>query len=128
MGARLAGRVTEAADRVRNGGLVTLVHGDASVQNMRTGPDGEVVLLDWEDVSAAPGVLDVAWLLVSSTDPARWDEVIKAYGPAGPIAEVLPAVIVQGLLSLSNTPPRSADAVGWIFRLAAAADRLGSAW
>jgi Phosphotransferase enzyme family len=124
MGARLAGRVTEAVAWVRHGGPVTLVHGDASLQNMRTGPDGEVVLLDWEDVSAAPGVLDVAWLLVSSVDPARWDEVIAAYGPAGPIAEVLPAVIVQGLLSLSDTPPGSADAAGWILRLAAAADRL----
>lgn len=40
-------------------GPLTLVHGDASVQNMRTGPGGEVALLDWEDVSAAPGVLDL---------------------------------------------------------------------
>ena len=128
MGAGLAGRVAEAEARVRHGGPLTLVHGDASLQNMRTGPDGEVVLLDWEDVSAAPGVLDLAWLLVSSVGPARWDEVIDAYGPAGPIAEVLPAVIVQGLLSLSDAPPGSADAAAWALRLEAAADRIGPAW
>jgi thiamine kinase-like enzyme len=29
---------------------------------------GWVVLLDWEDVSAAPGVLDLARLLVSSAE------------------------------------------------------------
>src|SRR5262249_48885127 len=28
-------------------GLLTLVHGDASLVNMRTGPDGQVALLDW---------------------------------------------------------------------------------
>lgn len=128
LGARLVGRVTEAEAQVHHGGPVTLVHGDASLQNMRTGPGGAVVLLDWEDVSAAPGVLDVAWLLVSSVDPGRWDEVIEAYGPAGLITEVLPAVIVQGLLSLSGTPLGSADAAGWVLRLTAAADRLGSAW
>jgi len=104
------------------------VHGDASLQNMRTGPDGDVVLLDWEDVSAAPGVFDLAWLLVSSVVPARWDEVIDAYGPGGPIAEVLPAVIVQGLLSLCDAPPGSGDAAAWNLRLEAAADRIGSAW
>ena len=44
----------------------------------------EIALLDWEDVSAAPGIADLGWLLVSSVAPARWDEVIAAYGtPAG---------------------------------------------
>jgi hypothetical protein len=85
-------------------------------------------LLDWEDVSAAPGVLDLARLLVSSVDPAQWDQVIDAYGPAGPIPEVMPAVIVQGLLSLSDAPAGSADAAAWILRLEAAADRFGTAW
>jgi hypothetical protein len=32
-----------------------LVHGGASAPNMRTGPGGEIALVDWEDVSAAPG-------------------------------------------------------------------------
>ena len=106
---------------------MTLVHGDASLANMRTGPGGELALLDWEDVSAAPGVLDLAWLLVSSVDPLRWDEVIAAYGPAGRIAEVLPAVITQGLLSLADTPPGSAEAVAWVGRLETAAERLPAA-
>jgi hypothetical protein len=87
---------------------------------MRTGPGGEVALLDWEDVSAAPGVLDLAWLLVSSADPAAWDEVIAAYGPARGMAGVLPAVIAQGLLSLRDIPDGSAEAGGWISRLEAA--------
>jgi hypothetical protein len=72
-----------------------------------------VALLDWEDVSAAPGVLDLAWLLVSSVDPARWPEVIDAYGPAPGLGQVLPAVIVQGLLSLADTQADSAEAYGW---------------
>jgi hypothetical protein len=70
-----------------------------------------------EDVSAAPGVLDLAWLLVSSVDPARWPEVIDAYGPAPGLGQVLPAVIVQGLLSLADTQADSAEAYGWIARL-----------
>lgn len=81
---RLAGRVAESEHDIGHLGPLTLVHGDASVRNMRTGPGGEVVLLDWEDVSAAPGVLDPAWLLLSSVEPARWDAVIAAYGAADP--------------------------------------------
>ena len=124
VGARLDGRVADAEHQVAHAGPVTLVHGDASLANMRTGPGGELALLDWEDVSAAPGVLDLAWLLVSSVDPKRWDEVIAAYGPAGRIAEVLPSVITQGLLSLADTPPGSAGAAGWAARLEAAAEWL----
>jgi Phosphotransferase enzyme family len=81
VGARLAGRVAEAARAVAGGGAITLVHGDASALNMRTGPGGEVVLLDWEDVSAAPGILNLGWLLSSSVEPARWNEVIAALRP-----------------------------------------------
>ena len=39
---------------------------------MRTSPDGEVALLDWEDYGAGPGIVDLAWHLVSSV-PADWD-------------------------------------------------------
>jgi Phosphotransferase enzyme family len=127
LGARLAGRVVEAERAAGRAGPVTLVHGDASTRNMRTGPDGEVALLDWEDVSASPGVLDLAWLLVSSVAPGRWDEVLAAYGPAPGIADVLPAVIVQGLLSLGDTPAGSAEASAWIGRLEAADRRIGTA-
>jgi hypothetical protein len=90
LGARLAGRVAESEHDIGHLGPLTLVHGDASLRNMRTGPGGEVVLLDWEDVSAAPGVLDLAWLLLSSVQPARWDAVIAAYGAADPLSVVLP--------------------------------------
>ena len=42
------------------GSIAEALHGDASLANMRTGPDGEIALVDWEDVSAGPGVVDVA--------------------------------------------------------------------
>ncbi len=92
--------------------------------NMRTGPDGEIALLDWEDVSAGPGACDLAWMLVSSVDPIRWDETIAAYGHIGGLAEVLPAVMVQGLLSLSGIPAGTTRAAAWIERLDAAGRRL----
>jgi thiamine kinase-like enzyme len=124
LGGRLVRTVAESERAVSLAGPLTLVHGDASLLNMRTGPDGQVVLLDWEDVSAAPGVLDLAWLLVSSVEPGQWDEVIAAYGPAAGLLRVLPAVAVQGLLSLSGTLAGSADATAWIRRLEMTADRL----
>ena len=70
-----------------------------------------------------PGVADLAWMLTSSVDPARWDEVIAAYGPADELARVLPATVVQGLLSLADATAGSAAAMDWISRLDAAARR-----
>ena len=80
-------------------------------------------------MSAAPGVVDLAWLLTSSVDPARWDEVIAAYGPTPPggLDRVLPAVMVQGLLSMADTPAGSAQSLAWADRLDAACRRLRSA-
>lgn len=84
-------------------------------------------------MSAAPGVTDLAWHLVSSADPARWDETIAAYrASAGPapvpvregLAVALPPVIVQGLLSLADTPSGSPESAAWITRLDAACCRL----
>ncbi|GAA1715225.1 hypothetical protein GCM10009745_74480 [Kribbella yunnanensis] len=80
-GERLVGKVRQVEARVLNAGPLTLVHGDASASNLRTAPDGEIALLDWEDVSAAPGVVDLTWHLVSSVEPARWAEALDAYGP-----------------------------------------------
>ncbi len=124
LGERLVGKVAESEYAIALAGPLTLVHGDACAQNMRTGPRGEVALLDWEDVSAAPGVVDLAWLLLSSVPPMQWDEVIAVYGPADGLADVLPAVAVQGLLSMADTEPESAAATGWTSRLAAAAARI----
>jgi hypothetical protein len=103
-GARMAepGQVTAAEEAIAEAGPLALVHGDAQTRNMRTSPDGEVALLDWEDVSAAPGVLDLAWLLMASVDPGRWDEVIAAYGAASGLNRVLPAVMVQGLFMMGG--------------------------
>lgn len=124
LGERLVGRVAESERMISAAGRLTLVHGDASMLNMRTGSGGQVALLDWEDVSAAPGALDLTWLLVSSVEPARWDEAIAAYGPDAGMTQVLLAVAVQGLLSLSDASAGSAQATAWIRRLDAAADRL----
>jgi Phosphotransferase enzyme family len=126
LGESLVGKVTESERMISAAGPLTLVHGDASMANMRTGPDGQVALLDWEDVSAAPGVLDLAWLLVSSVEPVRWVETIAAYGTAGGLTQVLPAVAVQGLLSLSDSITGSPDATAWMRRLDAAASRLNA--
>jgi Ser/Thr protein kinase RdoA (MazF antagonist) len=126
-GESVHGRVTEAERAIATAGPLTLVHGDASTQNMRTGPDGEVALLDWEDVSYMPGVLDLAWLLVSSTEPARWDEVTAAYGRHDGLLQVLPSVLVQGLFSLADAPAGTPEATAWTQRLDAACHRLRSA-
>jgi hypothetical protein len=77
---------------------------------MRTSADGEIALLDWEDVSALPGVCELAWLLVPFVQPDQWDGVIAAYGTDAGLATVLPAIIVQGLLSLSDHADGSAQA------------------
>jgi hypothetical protein len=91
---------------------------------MRTSSEAEIALLDWEDVSAAPGIADLGWLLVSSVAPERWDEVIAAYGTSAGLTEVLPAVAVQGLFSLSDHPAGSPASSEWLARLDAAAGCL----
>jgi hypothetical protein len=124
LGERFVGRVTAAEAAAARSGATTLAHGDASMLNMRTSSDGEVALLDWEDVSAGPGVCDLAWMLVSSVDPGRWDEAIAAYGRSDRLAEALPAAMVQGLLSLSGTSAGTQEAASWVERIDAAGDRL----
>lgn len=128
LGARLAGagRVVQAIVDAGAAGPRTLVHGDAADQNLRTSSSGEIVLFDWEDVGASPGVDDLGWLLLSSVEPARWDEVIGAYGSGSGLVEVLPSGVVQGLLTLDGVPPGSDLAHRWIGRLEAAADRLAA--
>jgi aminoglycoside phosphotransferase (APT) family kinase protein len=120
LAARLVGNVVASESALGGAGPLTLTHGDASLANMRTSPEAEIALLDWEDVSAAPGVADLAWLLVSSVEPARWAGAIAAYGTAAGLADVLPAAAVQGLLELSDTPDSSADGSAWLARLTAA--------
>jgi hypothetical protein len=121
-GERMVGRVLEAERAVGPAGELTLVHGDASAQNLRTGPDGVVALLDWEDVTAAPGALDLAWFLVSSVEPGRWQETLAAYGACDGLSAVLPSVMVQGYLSASDLP--DGEAAGWSARLEAALELL----
>lgn len=122
-----AGMVGRAADAERAtvaGAALTLIHGDASSGNQRTSPSGEIALLDWEDVGVNDGIADIAWFLVSSVEPGRWEEVLDAYGHTGGLGAVQPAAMVQGLFSLHAAAEGSEDADRWVRRLEAAADRL----
>lgn len=124
LGDRLAGRVAEVERLATRAGPETLVHGDASMRNMRTSAIGEIALLDWEDVQIGPGVGDLAWLLVSSVDPGDWDDTIAAYGEAGGLRDALPAAAVQGVLSVADEPSQSEPAREWVRRLEETARRL----
>jgi hypothetical protein len=124
LGERLVGRVPVVEREAAQAGPLTLVHGDASMRNLRTAPDGEVALLDWEDVSVGPGVGDLAWLLVSSVDPDRWDEAIAGYGDATGLGAALPSAAVQAIFSLSDTAPGTPEAAEHVRRIEEAARRL----
>jgi hypothetical protein len=67
-------------------GPLTLVHGDLATVNMAKDAD-TLVLLDWALATAAPGALDIAFLLAccsSVIEPSR-DHVLRTYaGLAGP--------------------------------------------
>src|SRR5260370_10127743 len=123
LGTRFVGHVTAAEAAAARAGATTLAHGDASMLNMRTSSDGEIVLLDWEDVTPAPGASDLAWMLVSSVDPVLPDEAIAADGQSDRRAEVLPAACVQGLLSLSRTSAGTQEAARWVERMDSTRDR-----
>ncbi len=123
LGDSLVGRVAEVDERAETSGPPTFTHGDASALNMRTSPDGEVALLDWEDYGAGPGILDLAWHLVSSVPPADWDVALAASGDTSRLADALPSAAVQGLLSFAFDEDRD-DAEAWVERLAETARRI----
>jgi Phosphotransferase enzyme family len=66
LGDRFAGKVAELERAEARAARRTLIHGDASLCNTRTSPDGVIAFLDWEDVRSANGCIDLTWLLVSS--------------------------------------------------------------
>lgn len=118
LGARLDGFAAG-----RPPGPTTLCHGDASNPNARTSPAGEIALLDWEDVTAGHAVNDLVCLLVSSVEPARWDETLAAYGPVDGLAEALPEAVRQGLFTFADDP-NGPDADAWAARLDEGCRRL----
>ena len=124
LGDSLLGAVSAAGVEASSVGPHTLTHGDASGRNMRTSDTGEVALLDWEDVGVGPGICDVAWFLLSSAEPDKWDEALDAYGDTSGLASVLPATCVQGLLSLDDLADGSEAAKRWVRNLEAASARL----
>jgi Ser/Thr protein kinase RdoA (MazF antagonist) len=123
LGDSLVGRVGEVEQRAEASGPVTFTHGDASGLNLRTSPDGEVAVLDWEDYGAGPGIVDLAWHLLSSVPPGDWDRALAAYGDTSGFVDALPAVAVQGLLSFAFEEGHD-DRREWIASLAEAAHRL----
>lgn len=124
LGARLVGRVPGLVEAVGDLGTSTLVHGDAALGNVLVGPGGELAFVDWEDVGAAPGVCDLAWLLVSSTEPDRCDDVVEAYGPVAGLGPAVLEAASQGILSVASVSEPD-EVAGWMRRLEAAA-RLAS--
>ena len=123
-GRRLLGRIPEADRLAARSGPETLVHGDASLRNMRTSPTGEVALLDWEDVGIGPGVYDLAWLLVSSVDPHQWQDTIAAYGDTTGLSDALPSATAQGFFSLADAPIDSDEALAWVQRIEESVRRI----
>jgi len=119
-GDSLVGGVRQAERESESAGSPTLIHGDASRNNMRTSPSGEVALLDWEDFGVGPGVCDLAWFLVSSVHPREWDAAIGSYGSSDGLDRALPAAIVQALLSLDAEEEGSPDATARMTSLAEA--------
>lgn len=125
MGQVYVGHVEALERHEASFGHPTLIHGDASLRNVRTGPSGELAFLDWEDVRIASGAIDLTWLLVSSVDPIDWDDVAAAHGaPESKTQPAWPYAITQGILAFSDSAPGSAEAAGWIERLEAAGQRL----
>src|SRR5262245_18102108 len=123
LGDQLVGRIPEVERQAEESGPVTFTHGDASALNMRTAPDGEVALLDWEDYGAGPGIVDLAWHLVSSVAPDEWDAAIDAYGDTSVLTDALPPVAVQGLLSFAFEEGHD-DAREWVAGLDEVARRI----
>lgn len=123
LGQSLVGEVEAAEHAEGTAGPLTLCHGDTSVDNLATGPSGEIAFLDWEDVRWAAGVTDLAWLLVSSVQPDAWDAVINVYGDAD-LEAVLPSVAAQGFFALSERSEGSPEALAWIDRLSEVGRRL----
>ena len=85
-------------------GPVTLTHGDLATVNMARDGDS-LVLLDWALATAAPGALDIAWLLAgcsSVLEPSR-EHVLGTYaGLAGPAYDMrsMRLALLAGLLWL----------------------------
>ncbi len=116
-GSRLHGRVPETEWLL--GGIPhrTLIHGDASLNNVRTGPTVEVAFLDWEVVSSAPAVSDLAWLPVSYVSPEDWVDTVDAHDSAPHPTAAMPAALVQGSLSLADFLDDAERREPWIRRM-----------
>lgn len=125
VGDTYVGRVAQQERGESGFGRSTIVHGDASSQNIRSSRSAEIALVDWEDVRLAPGELDLTWFLTSSVAPPLWSDAIDAYAPIEvDFKRALPHALTQGILSFADYEPESTAASEWIERLEEAAGRL----
>ncbi|MEO8329356.1 MAG: phosphotransferase [Candidatus Nanopelagicales bacterium] len=124
LGDSLVGQVRAAERRAETAGPQTLIHGDASAQNLRTSGEGEVAFLDWEDLRGGPGVCDLAWLLVSSVQPSEWERTLLAYARPVQLNRALPAAAVQGVLSVAHEEEGSPNSREWMRGLEEAGRRI----
>jgi hypothetical protein len=125
LGNRYVGQVAEIERGERTVPGRTLIHGDASLGNVRTSPDGVIAFMDWEDVRLASGATDLARLLVSSVAPGLWTDVLDAYEPdESALQAALPGAATQGILSLGDQEPGTAQSLGWIARLEALSELI----
>jgi hypothetical protein len=125
LGDGFAGKVAALEGAEATAARRTLIHGDASLKNVRTSSLGVIAFLDWEDVRSANGCVDLTWLLVSSVRPELWDDVISAYGAdATELTAAFPNAAAQGIFSFGDSEPGSADATRWVAGIEAVAARL----
>jgi aminoglycoside phosphotransferase (APT) family kinase protein len=124
-GSSLVGRVAALEEDTASSTERTLIHGDATLRNTMMSADGVIAWVDWEDVRSGCGLVDLAWLLVSSVPPEQWEEVIAAYGASrDELAVAMPAAAAQGILSLPDFEQGSPAAAGWMRRLEAAVEQF----
>lgn len=86
--AEILAQVDDLGDELRAGCAATVVcHGDAHIANLLLGDDGEVWLLDWDEVVCAPRERDLMFIIGGvladapvSTEQQGW--FFDGYGPA----------------------------------------------
>ena len=104
---------------------VGLSHGDFAPINVIVGPDGELVLLDLDDVQPGPRLLDVAWWgwVVRFHHPVAWarswSTFVAAAGlEAGPGLEGEGAAVARvHMLERAARAPGTAARALWLHRL-----------
>jgi hypothetical protein len=70
-------------------------HGDVQRGNWLAGPDGRVVLVDWDKVWLDDPALDLGMLLHWYVDPALWPVVLREYATGGDFRPDVDALLIR---------------------------------